>query len=269
MAPLRNDDTGVASRGRPLTVGFAAFFLLFFCACSKPQQKGGSPADVPRILITQRTQTGGFLAGEAPINSADAVAAKITGMEIVAFISTTQTKEPILAAINGDVGPKAGEKKPYIRIWYNDSHGGGDENYVFEGPLIPKSNPNPNVKADDHMAPNEIKRPDNIQGLPVGHPGYLLVFFNSCRGDVRHAEWRSALSGTLSTPEYLCWTIDTPGKAYDVGVLFGEAVAAYFRLSRSAEPPTGSLGRFVKNYIIDHTKEDYPDIGNTLKLVPE
>ena len=185
---------------------------------------------------------------------------------MVAFISPSQTKEPILAEINSDAGPKGPGGKTYIRVWYSDSEGGGDEFGSFEGPLIPKSNPNPNIKADDHIAPNEVKRPDGILGLPVGHLGYMVVFFNGCKSSQNYEAWKAALAGTKGAPGYLGWTIDTPGISNRVGVLFGEAVVSYFRARKSLEPPTEGLGLYALNYIHVRLEKAYPEIKSWLVL---
>jgi hypothetical protein len=142
MAPLRNDDTATACvKARALMVGFAAFLLLFVSGCGKLQQKGGAPAKATRMLITERTESGGFLNGKAEINSAAAVVAAVDGMEVVAFISPTQTKDDIVTAINGDDGPNGASGKAHIRVWYSDSHGGGDENGNLRGAVHSQEQP--------------------------------------------------------------------------------------------------------------------------------
>ena len=88
----------------------AALALLMLTALTCTQQKkGGSLCNPPRVLITQRTDKG--------VDSAAAVAGKFRDyMTTVEFISPTQTKGPILTAMNSDNGPKGTSKKPYIRV---------------------------------------------------------------------------------------------------------------------------------------------------------
>jgi hypothetical protein len=222
--------------------------LMTLTTCRTKQKTGTTTGKGPRILITERTSSSLVL---FHIDSATDVSAEIgNAMSKTWFISETQTKGPIIGEINSDFGKNGPAKKPYIRVWYNDSHGGANEAKQFEGPAIPK-NENPSIWQDRCISPDEIR-------LPQGHPGYVLVFFNSCDADENSERWKNALAGRATRPDYLCWTEDTPGIANDVGVLFGKAVKQYFKLRQSANPSSKTLGNYVKDYIIDDYKTNNP-----------